>query len=122
MDIKEIIQRIRWKEQVSELTKKRTIGRIRTLTDAIERQFPEVQRSNQIKLKHMLFLKNAWFCNEGLAPATIGDHIRAMRLIIKAIDKDPQWLGPLKLVQNRQQGGRPTVSRVTRSKSRNVRR
>lgn len=122
MDIKEITQRIRWKEKASEVTMNRTIERIYKLTDAIERQFPEVRRSNQIKLKHMLFLKNAWFCNEGLAPATIEDYTRAMRLIIAAKDKNSDWLGPLKLVQNRQQGGRPTVYRVTRSKSRNVRR
>lgn len=122
MDIREIVKRIRWKEQTSEVTKKRQFARIRALTDAIERQFPEVHRSNQIKLKHMFFLKNAWFCNEGLATATIEDYTRTMRLIIAAMDKDPLWLGPLKLVQKRQQGGRPTVSHVTHSKSRNVRR
>ncbi|MCL1483742.1 MULTISPECIES: hypothetical protein [unclassified Marinobacter] len=93
MDIKEITQRIRWKEKASEVTMNRMIERIYKLTDAIERQFPEVRRSNQIKLKHMLFLKNAWFCNEGLAPATIEDYTRAMRLIIAAKDKTPTGSG-----------------------------
>jgi len=57
------------------------------MADAIERQFPEVLRSEQIKLKHMLFLKNAWFDNEGFAITTIADYTRAMRLMVKALDK-----------------------------------
>jgi hypothetical protein len=64
----------------------------------------------------MLFLKNAWFDNEGFAITTIADYTRAMRLMVKALDKNHHWFEPLKLVQDRQKGGRPAVSRVTRAK------
>src|SRR5690554_1602811 len=36
-------------------------------------QFPEVRYCNQIKLKHMRYLKRAWFDNNGLAPTTRDD-------------------------------------------------
>jgi|GEM_PF-614577 hypothetical protein len=116
MKITNITKRIKWKDNTSEITKTKTINRIFNMADAIERQFPEVLRSEQIKLKHMLFLKNAWFDNEGFAITTIADYTRAMRLMVKALDKNHHWFEPLKLVQDRQKGGRPAVSRVTRAK------
>ena len=120
MKITNITKRIRWKENTSEITKDRTINRIFNMADAIERHFPEVVRSEQIKLKHLLFLKNTWFDNEGFAITTIADYTRAMRLMVTAMDKNHYWFEPLKLVQSRQQGGRPAVSSVTRSKSRRI--
>lgn len=120
MDIRDITQRLRWAEKTPDITKNRTISRIQTMADAIETQFPEIRRIEQIKLKHIQFIRNAWFDNEGLAPTTMADYTRAMRLMVKALDKEKYWFGPLRLVQNRQQGGRPTRSRVTRSKARSI--
>lgn len=122
MHIGELTERVRWAERTSDTTKKRTINRIQAMADAIETQFPEVRRPNQIQLKHCQFIRNAWFDNEGLAPATMADYIRAMRLMVTARGKDKHWFGPLRLVQNRQQGGRPTKSRVTRSKGGSINR
>ncbi len=121
MDISELTDRIRWAEKTSDTTKRRTINRIQAMADAIETQFPEVRRPKQILLKHAQFIRNAWFDNEGFAPATMADYKRAMRLMVIAREKEQHWFGPLRLVQNRQQGGRPTKSRITRSKSKNIR-
>lgn len=122
MEITAIYRRIRWAEGVSEITRLRTLNRLRTLAGAIEEQFPQVCRCEQIKLKHMFYLKNVWFDDMDLAPTTRSDYIRAMRLMITALGRDQHWLAPLKLVKNHQHGGRPPVSRVTRSKSRRIRR
>jgi hypothetical protein len=120
MKITNITKRIKWKDNASEITKTKTINRIFNMADAIERQFPEVLRSEQIKLKHMFFLKNAWFKNKGFAITTIADYERAMRLMVTALDKNHHWFEPLRLVQDRQKGGRPAVSSVTRSRSRRI--
>lgn len=121
MNIRDITKRIKWHEEVSDSTKSRTIKRIQTMADAVELQFPEVRYCNQIKLKHVRFLKEAWFDNEGLATTTMADYTRAMRLMIKALDKERHWLGHLGLVQDRTLGGRRVVSRVTKTRSRNRR-
>jgi len=91
------------------------------MANAIEVQFPEVRYCNQIKLKHLKYVREAWFDNEGLAPKTMADYTRAMRLMIKALGKDRHWFGYLGLVQDRIRGGRRVVSRVTKTRSRNRR-
>lgn len=121
MNIRDITKRIRWHEGASDSTKSRTIKRIQAMANAIEYQFPEVRYCNQIKLKHIKFIKEAWFDNERLAPATMADYTRAMRLMVKALDKERHWFGHLGLVQDRTLGGRRVVSRVTKTKSRNRR-
>ena len=121
MNIRDITKRIKWQEKARDSTKNRKLKRIQAMADAIEAQFPEVRYCNQIKLKHMKYVKEAWFDNEGLAPTTMGDYTRAMRLMVKALGKDRHWLGHLGLNQDRQFGGRPEVSRVTKTKSRNRR-
>lgn len=128
MNIRDITKRIKWAEQTpespkgtSDATKSRTIKRIQTMADAIEAQFPNVRNCNQIKLKHMKYLKESWFDNEGFAPTTMADYIRAMRLMIKTLDKDRHWFGHLRLIQDRTRGGRRVVSRVTKTKGRNHR-
>lgn len=121
MHIYDITKRIKWQDGTSDTTKSRAIKRIQALSDAIQAQFPEVQYCNQIKLKHMQYIKYAWFDNEGLAPTTMADYTRAMRLMIKALGKDRHWLGRLGLSQDHQRGGRPVASRVMKTKSRNRR-
>ena len=122
MDITSITKRVRWVEGTSAATKGRTMKRIQAMADAISTQFPEVHRGEQIKLKHLHFIKDAWFDNQGFAPTTIKDYLRAMRLMISAMEKAQHWFGPLKLFQDQKRGGRPAVSRVTRSRSRRIRR
>jgi len=121
MYIRDITQRIKWDKKASDVTKSRTVKRIQSMANAIETQFPEVRHCNQIKLKHMKYIKEAWFDNEGLALTTMADYIRAMRLMIRALGKEKDWFGRLGLSQCQQRGGRPLFSRVTRTKSRNRR-
>ncbi|QBM17227.1 hypothetical protein MARI_13340 [Marinobacter sp. JH2] len=121
MNIRDITQHIKWKEGASDATKDRTIQRIQAMANAIELQFPRVRYCNQIKLKHMKYVREAWFDNEGLAQTTIGDYTRAMRLMIKALGKERHWFGHLGLIRDRQCEGRPVVSRVIKTRSRNRR-
>ena len=128
MNIRDITQRIKWKQGTpespkgaSDATQTRTINRIQKIANAIEAQFPGVRYCNQIKLKHMKYIKEVWFEDEGLKPATRDDYTRAMRLMIKALDKERHWFGHLGLVQDRTRGGRRVVSKVTKTRSRNRR-
>ncbi len=121
MNIRDITTRIKWHEDASDSTKKRAVKRIQTIADAIEARFPEVRYPNQVKLKHVAYIKQAWFDNEGLALTTIADYTRAMRLMIRAMGKEKEWFGRLGLVQDPHRGGRRVVSRVTKTRSRNRR-
>ena len=60
MNIRDITKHIKWKEGASDATKDRTIQRIQAMANAIEIQFPEVRYCNQIKLKHMKYVREAW--------------------------------------------------------------
>lgn len=119
MNIKPIIRRIHWSEKSSPTTQIRTVNRIQTMADAIEVRFPEVREPKQIKLKHLHYLQNVWF-EEHLRPATKADYVRAMRLMVEASKNGSHWLVPLKLTRDRRKGGRPRISRVTKSKSQRV--
>jgi len=119
MNIREILQRIKWDKDASDVTKNRTVKRIQSMANAIEAQFPEVRYCNQIKLKHVTYIKEAWFDNEGLAVTTMADYTRAMRLMVRALGKERDWFSRLDLNQCQQRGGRPVSSRVTKTKSRN---
>lgn len=121
MNIREILQRIKWDRNASDATKNGNIQRIQSMANAIEAQFPEVRYCNQIKLKHMTYIKKAWFDNEGFAVTTTDDYTRAMRLMIRALGKERVWFAPLGICQSQGQGGRPLSSRVTRTKARNRR-
>ena len=121
MNIREILQRIKWDKDASNVTKNRTVRRIQSMADAIEAQFPEVRYCNQIKLKHLTYIPEAWFDNEGMAVTTMADYTRAMRLMIRAMGKEKDWFGRLGLVQDPQRGGRRVVSRVAKTRSRNRR-
>ncbi len=121
MNIRDITQRIKWDKDASDSTKRRAEKRIQTIADAIEARFPEVRYCNQIHLKHMRYIKEVWFEHEDLAPTTIGDYTRAMRLMIRAREKEKDWFGRLGLLQDPQRGGRSVVSRVTKTRSRNRR-
>lgn len=118
MDIRLIKNRIKFDTFAAEITKKRALSRIQTMANAIETRFPEVTRPEQIKLKHLQFLKNYWFESETFSAATIGDYVRSMRLMITALGKDSDWFGPLALKIDAVKGGRPTLARITKSKSR----
>jgi hypothetical protein len=94
---------------------------MQAMADAIETHFPEIRNVNQIKLKHFLYIKNVWFDVQKSAQATRADYTRAMKLMIRAMGRDRHWFGQLHLKPVRGRGGRPTVSTVSRSQSRKIR-
>lgn len=118
MNIGLIKKRIKFDVSAAEITKKRTLSRIQTMADAIAQQFPEVTRHEQIKLKHVFFIKNQWFLSEGFSDATTRDYLRSLTLMIAALGRVQHWLGPLGLQKTQQKGGRPVVASVVKSKSR----
>ena len=118
MNIRLIKNRIRFDISASEITQRRTLGRIQTMADAIESRFPEVINPEQIKLKHCFYLREQWFESQKLSPSTVSDYTRSMILMITALGRGSHWLAPLKLTKNPSKGGRPLASRVIKSKSR----
>ncbi len=122
MDISRITQRIRAKkERGSEVTLSKALGRIERICAAITDGFPSVKDPGQIQLKHLLYIRDHWYEASEFSEATIGDYRRAMRLMVSALDKERDWFAPLKLKQDRTKGGRPTATRVIRSRARNRR-
>ncbi|WP_339651411.1 hypothetical protein [Halopseudomonas pelagia] len=103
----------------SPLTKKRIIGRLKNLCNAISDNFPEVQHTNQIKLKHLQYLRNVWFAR--YSPATVADYERSLRILTEALGKEEHWLPPLKLVKDPAKGGRSIVIGSIRSNARRKR-
>lgn len=118
MDISLIRSRIRFSISASEITKKRHLGRIQTMADVIEVRFSEVENPEQIKLKHLFYIRDHWFEDQGYSVATTRDYTRSMVLMISALGREQHWLGPLKLEKDSKKGGRPTIGRAVRSKSR----
>lgn len=93
----------------------RYLRRITTVLLAIHNRFPEVNKANQLKLKHIEWIKNYWFVDQKLASSTQSDYIRALKLLIMALNKEQHWFGPLKLIA-KNDGGRKM--KVSASKSR----
>lgn len=90
-------------------------NRIRKIADAIKERFPEVNRPEKIKLKHIQWFSNYWLEAQGYSPATRADYISSLKLLIEALGRSDHWLGPLGL-KPKGAGGRPRTSRVVKSK------
>lgn len=118
MNIRIITYRIKFDLPTSEITKKRHLNRIQAIADSIEQRFEGIKRPEQIKLKHMQFIRNQWYQSQEFSETTIKDYNRSMCLMISALGRK-HWLPPLGLEKDHKKGGRPTAGRVIRSKSKN---
>lgn len=119
MNTSSITQRIRFLSS-SEVTRKKALQRIRRMCSAIGEEFL-VRQPEQIKLKHLLFVRDVWFERQQMSNATVEDYRRAMRLMVEALGKEGAWLVPLKLTKDPLRGGRPTVAKVLKSRARHRR-
>ncbi|KKN90545.1 hypothetical protein LCGC14_0226860 [marine sediment metagenome] len=119
MNISLITQRLRFDPKSSQVTTKKVIGRLKTICRIISEKFPEIHRLDQIRLKHLQHVRN-----EGLAqysPATVVDYERTLIILVEALGKTKDWLPPLKLKRDPSKGGRPSSTKVIRSRSRHRR-
>lgn len=90
-------------------------NRIQKIADIVEDRFPEVNRPEKIKLKHIQWFSNYWLEAQGYSQATRADYISSLKLLIEALGRSDHWLGPLGL-KPKGAGGRPRTSRVVKSK------
>ncbi len=117
MKIQLITQRIRFSATTSDITKKKTLKRVKRICQAIEEAFVDVRRPEQLKLKHVQYVKNVWFERQEFADATIKDYARALRLLVAALDREKAWLNALNLEKDPSVGGRPTTIKIIRSRA-----
>ncbi|MEH6499509.1 MAG: hypothetical protein V7751_08980 [Pseudoalteromonas distincta] len=116
MDIYLILQRVKPRDGSSKVTHQKVLGRLQRLCRAINERFPEVRRPDQIKLKHLQYLRNEWLAE--FSPATAADYQRTMCVLVESLGKKKDWLPPLKLVKDPSKGGRPFSTCVTKTKAR----
>ena len=119
MNISLILKRLRFDRKSSEITKRKVIGRLNKICVMISEKFPEAQRPDQIRLKHLQYVRNEGLA--GYSAATAVDYKRAMVILVGALGRQKDWLPPLKLVKDPSKGGRPSSTHVICSGARNRR-
>lgn len=90
-------------------------NRIDKIANAIECRFPEINRPEKLKLKHIQWFLHHWLDAQAYRPTTRADYISSLKLLIEALGRSDHWLGPLGL-KPKGAGGRPRTSRVVKSK------
>lgn len=116
MNCKTILQRVKYSTDASKLTKNRDKNKILMLCNVMGQHF-SLDQPEQIRLKHLQYIKNHWLIHQGFSQSTNDRYIRTMRLIIDALGRKQHWSKPLGLEKDVSKGGRPTVSRVTHTRS-----
>ena len=110
MNLSGVFKRIKDGEG-ADRARRRHISRIGKMVGAVEVRFPEVKRPQQIQQKHVRWLLEHW-CN----PSTKKDYRSSLRLLLEALDRDPNWLRQLGMPPA-SSGGRPRDVTVIRSRS-----
>lgn len=119
MNISQVLKRLRFDGKSSEIAQRKVIGRLNKICRIINEKFPEVQRPDQIRLKHLQYVRNEGLV--GYSAATAVDYKRTIVILVEALDRQKDWLPPLKLVKDPSKGGRPSSTRVIRTGSKNRR-
>lgn len=89
--------------------------RIERMCAAVQMRYPEVSRPEQIRQKHIRWLLQVWFGQQGYSQDTQGDYRRSLQLLIQALGRSDEWFAQLGL-NPVGPGGRPPTTRVVRSK------
>ncbi len=110
MNLTSIIKRIK-ADEGGDRARRRHISRIEKMVAAVEVRFPEVKSPQQIKQKHVRWLLEHW-----CSPSTKKDYRSSLRLLLEALDRDPNWLRQLG-IPTASLGGRPRAVTVLRSRS-----
>ena len=95
----------------AERVRRRHISRIEKMVAAVETRFPEVKKVQQIRQKHCRWLLDHW-----CSPSTKRDYRSSLRLLLEALDREPNWLRQLGM-HAAIVGGRPRDVSVVRSRS-----
>jgi hypothetical protein len=94
----------------------RYINRINNIAAVIEERFPHVKHPEQIKLEYAQYFRNVWLPAHSSSTRTQGEHMRALGLLVRALERDDSWLGRLGLKRCSRKGGRPTPIKIRKSK------
>lgn len=110
MNLSGLYRRVKANEG-AERARRLHINRIEKMVTAVETRFPEVKKVQQIQQKHCRWLLEHW-CN----PSTKKDYRSSLRILLEALDRDPNWLRQLGMPPA-SSGGRPRKVSVVRSRS-----
>ena len=92
MNISLVLRRLRFEGKSSEISQRKVIGRLNKICRIISEKFPEVQRPDQIKLKHLQYVRNEGLA--GYSAATTVDYKRTIVILVEepkrcALNRDP---------------------------------
>jgi hypothetical protein len=95
----------------AEGVRRRHINHIEKMVAAVETRFPKVKKVQQIQQKHCRWLLEHW-----CSPSTKKDYRSSLRILLEALDRDPNWLRQLGM-SPASMGGRPRGVSIVRSRA-----
>ncbi len=112
-----ILTKLRW-NGLSPLHQRRHTARIMLMLNAIIERFPHLKHPEQVKLKHLRWLHDAWLAKQGFADATRSDYRRSMALLVAALGGGLHWQSVLKMTKDPRKGGRPETCKAIKTQRR----
>lgn len=114
MNLTPIYRRLKF-NQLAPPAPERHKRRMQRMCAAIQARFPDVTRPEKIRQKHVQWLLQVWFGQQGYSKDTQRDYRRSLQLLIQALGRPEEWFQQLGLGPAGP-GGRPTKTAVVRSK------
>jgi hypothetical protein len=62
-------------------------NRIQKIADIVEDRFPEINRPEKIKLKHIQWFLHYWLDAQSYRPTTRADYMSSLKLLIEALGR-----------------------------------
>jgi len=112
-----ILNRLRW-NGLSPLHQRRHAARIKLMLNAMMDRFSHLTHPEQVKLKHLRWLHDAWLAKQGFADATRSDYRRSLALLVAALEGGVHWQSVLKMAKDPRKGGRPETCKAIRTRRR----
>lgn len=112
-----ILNRLRW-NGLSPLHQRRHAVRIKLMLNAMMDRFSHLTHPEQIKLKHLRWLHDAWLAKQGFADATRSDYGRSLALLVAALEGGIHWQSVLKMAKDPRKGGRPETCKAIKTRRR----
>lgn len=112
-----ILNRLRW-NGLSPLHQRRHAARIKLMLNAMMDRFSHLTHPEQVKLKHLRWLHDAWLAKQGFADATRSDYRRSLALLVAALEGGVHWQNVLKMAKDPRKGGRPETCKAIRTRRR----
>ena len=114
MNLKYIFNRIKFNNMALR-DQNRHKNRITRMANSIEGRFPEVNRPEKIKLKHVKWIIDHWFNEQTYRPLTRDAYVASLRLLVEALGRGNHWIHALG-IGPKGPGGRPRIVGVVKNK------